>query len=76
MVGIIPDGNWHRPGFTWDGAARALYVDDVLVAADTQTGLAACTGRVLIGCGSNLTPGTFWSGLIDDVRIYNRVVRP
>jgi hypothetical protein len=29
-----------------------------------------------IGCGTNLTPGSFWSGLIDDVRIYNRVIKP
>jgi hypothetical protein len=29
-----------------------------------------------IGCGANLGPGTFFSGLIDDVRIYNRAVRP
>jgi len=73
---IIADGDWHRIGFTWDGAARTLYVDDVLAAEDTQPGLAACTGGVLIGCGSNMAPGTYWSGLIDEVRIYNRVVTP
>jgi len=38
--------------------------------------LADCTGGVNIGCGKNMTPVTFFSGLIDDVRIYNRVVRP
>jgi hypothetical protein len=29
-----------------------------------------------IGAGASLTPGTFWSGLIDDVRIYDRAVKP
>ncbi len=29
-----------------------------------------------IGCGADRAPGSFWSGLIDDVRIYNRVVKP
>jgi hypothetical protein len=29
-----------------------------------------------IGAGSTLAPGTFWSGLIDDVRLYNRAVKP
>jgi len=29
-----------------------------------------------IGVDKNYTPGTFFSGLIDDVRIYNRVVSP
>ncbi len=73
---IITDGNWHRVGFVWDGAYRALYVDDILVAEDTQTGLASSVGGLKIGCGSGPTAGTFFSGLIDDVRIYNRAVRP
>jgi hypothetical protein len=72
----ITDNNWHRIAFTWDGGKRALYVDEVLVAEDTQTGLAASSGQLLIGCGHDMAPGTFWSGLIDDVRIYNRAVEP
>ena len=28
------------------------------------------------GAGRNMTPDTFWTGLIDDVRIYNRAVEP
>jgi len=73
---IITDGNWHRVGFVWDGAYRALYVDDILVAEDTQTGLESSVGGLKIGCGSGPTAGTFFSGLIDDVRIYNRAVTP
>jgi N-acetylneuraminic acid mutarotase len=73
---IITDDKWHRIGFVWDGINRALYVDDILVAEDAQEGLADCSGALNIGCGNNSTAGTFWSGLIDDVRIYNRVVKP
>jgi hypothetical protein len=29
-----------------------------------------------LGAGRNLGAGTFWSGLIDDIRIYNRAVSP
>jgi hypothetical protein len=72
----ITDGFWHRVGFTWDGTNRVLYVDGVEVARDTQTGLAASTGGLYLGAGSLLAPGTYWAGLIDDVRIYSRVVRP
>ncbi len=72
----ITDGAWHRVGFVWDSTNRILYVDDVEVARDTQTSLAASTGGLLIGADSALTPGAFWSGLIDDVRIYNRVATP
>jgi hypothetical protein len=38
--------------------------------------LAASAGGLYIGAGMNLAPGSFWSGLIDDVRVYNRAVQP
>ena len=73
---LIIDGDWHRVGLTWDGSNRILYVDDVEVAKDTQTSLAGSDGGLLIGVGKGLEPGSFWSGLIDDVRIYDRAVTP
>ncbi len=72
----ITDGNWHRVGLVLDGTNRILYVDDVVAAADTQTGLSGSNGGLNIGCGKNLEPGSFWSGLVDDVLIYNRAVKP
>jgi hypothetical protein len=33
-------------------------------------------GGLYFGTGRGMEPGTFWSGLIDDVRIYSRAVRP
>ena len=73
---VITDGHWRRIGLVWDGVNRALYVDDVLLAEDTQSRLADCPGGLNIGCGKGMAAGTFWTGLIDDVRIYNRVVKP
>ncbi len=73
---IITDSDWHRIGFVWDGSHRALYVDDVAVAEDTQTDLGASENGLYIGTGKAMEPGSFWFGLIDDVRIYNRVVIP
>jgi len=73
---LITDGAWHHIGFAWDGARRALYVDDILVAEGTQEGLNNSVGGLYIGRGNNPPAGTFWSGLIDDVRIYNRAVSP
>jgi 7,8-dihydropterin-6-yl-methyl-4-(beta-D-ribofuranosyl)aminobenzene 5'-phosphate synthase len=73
---VITDGNWHRVGFTWDGGTRRLYVDDVLVAEDAQIALERSTGKLLMGCGKDMAPDSFWSGLIDDVRIYDRTVKP
>ena len=74
----ITDGHWHRVGLVWDGAYRSLYVDDVLVAQDIthQGSLESSIEAFNIGVGKGLEAGTFWSGMIDDVRIYNRVVTP
>jgi hypothetical protein len=72
----ITDGNWHRIGFVWDGSHRTLYVDDIAVAEDAQDGLEPATGGLYIGTGKAMESGSFWSGLIDDVRIYNRAVTP
>ena len=73
---VITDGDWHQVGFVRDGINRILYVDEVEVARDTAANLEAAGGGLYIGAGSGLEPGTFWTGLIDDVRIYNRVVKP
>jgi hypothetical protein len=74
---VITDGDWHRIGLTWDGTNRCLYVDVSVVAEDTQTGgLGRCLGAMNIGCGNDMATGTFWGGLIDDVRIYSRTVKP
>jgi len=73
---VITDGDWHRVGLVWDGANRVLYVDDTEVAKDTQNSLASSSGGLYFGAGKGLEPGGFWSGLIDDVRIYERAIRP
>jgi hypothetical protein len=53
-----------------------LYVDGVVVAAGMQEGLGGSGNGLYIGCGKNMQPGTYFSGMIDDVRIYNRAVNP
>jgi len=73
---IITDGDWHRIGFVWDGSHRTLYVDDIAVAEDEQTNLEVSNNGLYIGTGNAMEQGSFWSGLIDDVRIYNRAVTP
>ena len=73
---VITDGNWHRIGLVWDGSHRKLYVDDVAVAEDKRGSLDVSENALLIGTDKAMKSGTYWSGLIDDVRIYNRAVRP
>ena len=75
---FITDGQWHRIGFVWDGSYRYLYVDGVEVAKDAAplSSLGSSSNGLYIGAGKAMAPGTYFSGLIDDVRIYNRVVSP
>jgi N-acetylneuraminic acid mutarotase len=73
---VITDGDWHRIGFVWDGSYRTLYVDSIAAAQDTQKNLVDSNNGIYIGTGKAMEAGTYFSGLIDDVRIYNRAVRP
>ncbi|HCO93433.1 MAG TPA: hypothetical protein DIU00_05695 [Phycisphaerales bacterium] len=43
----------------------------VLVAEDTQANLQGSDSGLCIGTGKTMELGTYWSSLIDDVRIYD-----
>jgi hypothetical protein len=73
---VITDEQWHRIGLVWDGSTRTLCVDGFKVAEDTQPGLESSENSLYIGVGQDYAAGTFFSGLIDDIRIYNRAVHP
>jgi lysophospholipase L1-like esterase len=73
---IVVEDDWHRVGLVWDGSQRMLYVDGITVAEDKQVRIDFRGSGLYIGCDMNMGSGTYWSGLIDDVRIYNRVVKP
>jgi hypothetical protein len=75
---IVTDGQWHRVGLVWDASSETsiLYVDDAEVATHVQPILPKTYGGLRIGAGRSLEPNTFFAGLIDDVRIYNRAVKP
>jgi hypothetical protein len=72
----ITDGNWHRIGVALDGSHVELYIDSVMVASDVQVDVGITASSLNIGVGKSYMPGSYWSGLIDDVRIYNRAVKP
>jgi hypothetical protein len=75
----ITDGQWHHVGLVWDlFGTRILYVDGIEVAKNTmQEGSFGFgeDGGIHIGFQASILhrPG-YWSGLIDDVRIYNRAL--
>jgi len=72
---VITDGDWHRVTLVCDGKYRILYVDESEVARDDRCQLQASEGGLVIGGALSLTPGTLWSGEVDDVRIYRRAAK-
>jgi hypothetical protein len=73
---VVNDGNWHRIGLVWDGSNSTLYVDDIAVAEYRPAALEGEDSGLYIGAGKSLDPTSFWSGLIDDIRVYNRAGKP
>ena len=59
-----------------DGDSRILCMGDEEVAGAPLNEVSLPEGELIVGAGGSLEPESFWSGLIDDVRIYNRAVKP
>ncbi|MEN3356580.1 MAG: hypothetical protein V7637_562 [Mycobacteriales bacterium] len=69
----LPLSTWSHLAGTYDGATLRLYVNGVQVATKARTGpLPTSTSPLRIG--GNSAWGEYFSGLIDEVRIYNRAL--
>jgi L-ascorbate metabolism protein UlaG (beta-lactamase superfamily) len=75
---VVTDDQWHHIGLAWDGSLRRLYADGTEVATDATAlaPLKSSDGGLYIGAGKTRDAPGFWSGLIDDVRIYNQALSP
>jgi N-acetylneuraminic acid mutarotase len=74
---VITDGQWHHVGLVYDviGLCRCLYVDGAQVAKDTDfVGGMSVLGGLYFGAGKTLDAGSFFTGMIDDIRIYGRAL--
>jgi hypothetical protein len=74
---VVTDIQWHHVGFVYDMDSfhRRLYVDGVLVAEDaTAVSGMPSDGGLYIGASKDLDATSFFSGMIDDVRIYNQAL--
>ncbi|MCG2700708.1 hypothetical protein L6267_00900 [Candidatus Parcubacteria bacterium] len=72
----INDSQWHHIVGSYDGTTMKIYIDGTL--EDTNTdfsgNLPTNDGNVRIGADYQSTPDNFFSGLIDEARIYNRAL--
>ena len=66
-------GAWTHLAATYDGANQRLYVNGVQVSSRAQTG-SISTSSSPLRIGGSPTLGQYFSGLIDEVRIYNRAL--
>ncbi|NQV36044.1 MAG: hypothetical protein HQ515_25360 [Phycisphaeraceae bacterium] len=73
---VVTDESWHHIGLVSDGVGKTLYVDGVEVASDTLKPVLPLNGGLTLGAGKVLEPDSFFTGLIDDVRIFNVALEP
>jgi hypothetical protein len=69
------DGQWHYAVVTNDGSTLTLYIDGVAVTSKSVAGSSpenTGTKPVRVGANSRVTPpGNFFTGDVDEVRIWN-----
>jgi hypothetical protein len=69
----LPLNTWTHLAATYDGAAVRLYVNGV-EAGNAPVSGSLVTSTLPLRIGGNAVWGEFFSGLIDEVRIYNRAL--
>lgn len=76
--GAVGTGAWHHLAWAYDGTSLRAYVDGVQIGSPLTTSLGAYTGIIRSGAVT-LTNGTvtdYFSGSLDEVRIYARTLSP
>jgi PKD repeat protein len=69
----LPLNTWTHLAGTCDGTTMRFYVNGVQVSSLTQTG-AISTSTGTLSIGGDPTYGQYWTGLIDEIRIYSRAL--
>jgi WD40 repeat protein/fibronectin type 3 domain-containing protein len=69
----LPANTWSHLAASYDGTTLRLYVNGSLAGSQAVTGTLAATASPL-RIGGNAVWGEYFAGLIDEVRIYNRVL--
>jgi hypothetical protein len=69
----LPLSTWTHLAATYDGATQRLYVNGQQVASNPQSGPIK-TGNGKLRIGGDAVWGEYFSGIIDEVRIYNRAL--
>ena len=71
---LVDDDKWHHVGAVYDGATFSLYVDGKLDASEESTGSITISSFPLYIGNNSDQMDRDWTGLIDEVTIYNRAL--
>lgn len=67
--------SWHHIAGTYDGEKIKFYIDGVMRDSKEDSGkIAPSTNKLIIGKLSELQPGFFFRGMIDEVKLYNKAL--
>ena len=71
---VLPAEEWHHVAGTWDGTTKRLFIDGALVAV-ADAGVEYDDHAVYLGGDQNAgTEVLHWDGILDDLRVYRRVL--
>lgn len=73
---IIPLNQWHQVAVIYNGGTTSLYIDGFLDKQATLSAPSATNESFYIGAAGKLTPTGFFSGNIDEVRIWSIALTP
>ena len=74
-IHTLTAGVWTHLAGTYDGTTWKIYWNGALDNSAVASGPVATTGSLCIGAVDIAgTPGQFWAGAIDEVRLYNRAL--
>ncbi|MCW5550792.1 MAG: immunoglobulin domain-containing protein [Verrucomicrobiae bacterium] len=73
----VNDGNWHQVvGVYRSGMNKVIYVDGVAESTNTAPAVNGTTAAFLIGGINGSGPTALFTGLVDEVQVYNHALNP
>jgi len=72
----VDDNEWHHVAVVANSAAANFYIDGSLSGSPASNVPSSNTWYKMIGCSSLYTSCTYFKGLIDEVRVYDRALSP
>ncbi|MBD3182367.1 hypothetical protein GF312_08750 [Candidatus Poribacteria bacterium] len=71
---VVTDGTWHHMTAVYDGEEGRIYIDGELDITSPGTGKVNISGHDLYIGENSQQRNRYFHGLLDDIRIYNRVL--